>query len=367
MKVSFPYMGTPIGYKKIAALLGHEVIDPPKPTQRTIDLGVKYSPEFACFPMKVLLGSYIEAIELGADTLISSGGHGPCRAGFYGEVQSKILRSMGYDVDLIIFDSIKRDFLGFYRKVKKIKGKHSWRDVWYTLKFSYHTIKILDFLEQQIETVRAYEVHKGQSTKVWEMIEKKIDGAYSDAELDRVKKEAQEMIDEIKLVQVPEEQKIRIGIVGEIYVVMESSVNMRVEERLGELGCEVRRSQYLSEWVDFNLIPARFSPSREPEILRKGEKYIEIIIGGHAKQNMGAIVDYKEQGFDGIVHLMPFGCLPELISQSIMPKVSEDLDIPVLTLSLDEQTGRANSLTRLEAFVDLIRTRKNGKCIIQVS
>ncbi|MDD2496943.1 MAG: hypothetical protein PHY90_02230 [Desulfitobacteriaceae bacterium] len=78
-------------------------------------------------------------------------------------------------------------------------------------------------------------------------------------------------------------------------------------------------------------------------------------------------MDYKEQGFDGIVHLMPFGCLPELISQSIMPKVSEDLDIPVLTLSLDEQTGRANSLTRLEAFVDLIRTRKNGKCIIQVS
>lgn len=367
MKVSFPYMGTPIGYKKIAALLGHEVINPPKPTQRTINLGVKHSPEFACFPMKVLLGTYLEAIELGADTLISSGGHGPCRAGFYGEVQQKILNSLGYNVELIIFDAITRDFWGFYKKVKKIKGANSWKKVWQTLKFTYRTINVLDSLEKEIETVRAYEVQKGKATRTWEKIEKMIDDAYSDAELERVEKEAREMIAEIEVYQVPENQRIRIGIVGEIYVVMESAVNMRVEEKLGEMGCEVRRSQYLSEWVDANLIPQRFSRSREPEILRKGEKYIEIIIGGHAKENMGHIVDFKDQGFDGIVHLMPFGCLPELISQSIIPQISQELDIPILTLSLDEQTGRANSLTRLEAFVDLIKAKKNGKHIFRVS
>jgi len=367
MKVSFPYMGTPIGYKKIIVLLGHEVIDPPKPTQWTIDLGVKYSPEFACFPMKVLLGTYLEAIERGADTLVSSGGHGPCRAGYYGEIQQKILKSLGYDVELIIFDSVKRDPYGFFQKANRIRGRHSWKEVWQALKFSYRTLKVLDSLEKEIQVLRAYEKNRGQAARTWEKIEKMIDEAYSDEELSRAEKSARELIAQIDTYQVPESQKVRIGIVGEIYVVMESSVNMRIEEKLGELGCEVTRSQYLSEWVDANLIPRRFSQSREPEILQKGEKYIEIIIGGHAKENMGWIVDFKERGFDGIVHLMPFGCLPELISQSIMPGISQELDIPILTLSLDEQTGRANSLTRIEAFVDLIKTKRNGKHIIRVS
>ena len=43
MKISFPYMGTVLVYKKLLQLLGHEVIIPPRPTKRTIDLGVKYS------------------------------------------------------------------------------------------------------------------------------------------------------------------------------------------------------------------------------------------------------------------------------------------------------------------------------------
>ncbi|ATW26280.1 2-hydroxyacyl-CoA dehydratase [Candidatus Formimonas warabiya] len=367
MKVSFPYMGTPIGYKKLLTLLGHQIIDPPKPTQRTIDLGAKYSPEFACFPMKVLLGTYIEAIEMGADTLVSSGGHGPCRAGFYGEVQEKILRSLGYQAEVIIFDSFKQDFWGFVKKVKKIKGKSSWRDVWHALKLSYRTLKILDSLEKQIQTVRAYEVNKGQSNMTWERIEKMLDQALTEEELTRAAKAGQQMIDAIEIYQVPEKQKVRIGIVGEIYVVMESSVNMRVEQKLGDLGCEVRRAHYLSEWVDYNLIPHRFSKPHELEIIRKGEKYIELCIGGHARENMGYVVDYKEQGFDGIVHLMPFGCLPELISQSILPKMAKELDIPILTLSLDEQTGRANNLTRLEAFVDLIRAKKNSTKFKHVS
>ena len=70
MRVTFPYMGTTIIYKKLLELLGHEVIEPPIPSQRTIDLGVKNSPEFACYPLKVILGSYIEAIELGATTIV---------------------------------------------------------------------------------------------------------------------------------------------------------------------------------------------------------------------------------------------------------------------------------------------------------
>ena len=95
--------------------------------------------------------------------------------------------------------------------------------------------------------------------------------------------------------------------------------------------------------------------------MKIGSEYIKIIIGGHANQNVGHIVDYSKRGFDGVVHLMPFACLPELVSQSVIPRISELNGIPFLTLSIDEQTGKANSLTRIEAFVDLIRNSKRKR------
>ncbi|SHH31899.1 Predicted nucleotide-binding protein, sugar kinase/HSP70/actin superfamily [Caloranaerobacter azorensis DSM 13643] len=364
MKVTFPYMGTVIIYKKLLELLGHEVIVPPRPSQRTIDLGVKYSPEFACFPFKVIMGSYIEACEMGVDTIVTSGGHGPCRAGFYGEIHKRILHRMGYDVDVIIFDAINRDKDKFMENVRKIKGKNSWIKLSKAVKFTYDLLKQIDVFDKEIHRIKPYEEVPGSTYKAWQEIQKEFDLAYDKKQLKKAVERSREIINSIRLKKVDEREKIRIGIVGEIFVVMEPSINMEIERILGELGCEVERSQYLSEWVDFNLVPSFLKKTHEEEVLKKGEKYIEIIIGGHAKQTVGFIVDFKDRGFDGVIHLMPFACLPELVSQSIIPKISKEHDIPVLTLSIDEQTGKANNLTRIEAFIDLIRNKKLGKFVV---
>jgi len=361
MKISFPYMGTTIVYKKLLEMLGHEVIMPPKPSQKTINLGVKYSPEFACFPLKVIMGSYLEAVAQGAEVLITSGGHGPCRAGFYEQVHRRILAEEGYQVDFLVFNSMFKDFKAFKENLLKVKGESSWLRVAHTLGLIYYMTKKLDFLEKQVQKIRAYEVKKGDTTKAWEKIKVLFDRAKSKKEMDRAFQQGQELLDGIQQIAVPEERKIRIGIVGEIYVVMESSINMKMEELLGSLGAEVERSQYLSQWIEYNAIPKSINFTHEMEILKKGEPYIPINIGGHAKQTVGHIVDYAERGFDGVIHLMPFGCLPELVSQSIVPKISEEMGIPVLTLSIDEQTGTANSLTRVEAFLDLIRGKRAKK------
>lgn len=359
MKITFPYMGTTIVYKKLLELLGHEVIMPPKPTQKTIDLGVKYSPEFACFPLKVITGSYIEAIEKGADTIVTSGGHGPCRAGFYGELHRRILKNMGYEVDIIVIDSLSKDFWGVLKGIKKLKGKNSLMALIKHVKYVYEMIHVLDALEIQLQKKRAYEINKGQSTRVWEDIQGLFDRAYDREQLKKAKEVAQGLIDGIKTYPASEANRIRVGVVGEIYVVMEQSINMKIEEVLGNLGVEVERSQYLSHWVEHNMVPKLLKQShREDEILKKGEEYVKINIGGHAKQTVGHIVDYGDQGYDGVVQLMPFGCLPELISQSIIPEISQRTGVPVLTLSIDEQTGIANNLTRIEAFVDLLKSNK---------
>ena len=55
---------------------------------------------------------------------------------------------------------------------------------------------------------------------------------------------------------------------------------------------------------------------------------------------------------------MPFSCMPEIVSQNILTKVSREEDIPTMTLVLDEQTGKAGYQTRIEAFIDLVKRKK---------
>lgn len=361
MKVSFPYMGTTVVYKKLLEMLGHEVIMPPKPTQHTINLGVKYSPEFACFPLKVIMGSYFEAIQRGAEVIVTSGGHGPCRAGFYERVHRRILETEGHQVDFIVFDSMFRNRKTFMENVKRLKGQTPMHRVMHALWMVYDMIGKLDQLEKQVQRIRAYEMNRGETTRTWEQIQKTFDKAYTKRDLKAAYEKGREMLSQIPLREVDVKNRIKIGIVGEIYVVMEDSINMKMEQLVNSLGAEVERSQYLSQWVTFNMLPKWMNWSHEKKILKKSDDYIPIQIGGHAKHNVGQIIDFSQRGFDGVIHLMPFGCLPELVSQSIIPKINEDFQIPVLTISLDEQTGVANNQTRVEAFLDLVRGKHREK------
>jgi predicted nucleotide-binding protein (sugar kinase/HSP70/actin superfamily) len=53
--------------------------------------------------------------------------------------------------------------------------------------------------------------------------------------------------------------------------------------------------------------------------------------------------------------------MPEIMSQNIFPSMRENCDVPILPLIMDEQTGRAGYITRIEAFVDLMRRRKRKR------
>ena len=57
-----------------------------------------------CAPFKHILGDYIEALELGADVLVQFAG--PCRLGYYGELQQSIMRDLGYEFDMLNFATL---------------------------------------------------------------------------------------------------------------------------------------------------------------------------------------------------------------------------------------------------------------------
>ena len=66
MKLSFPHMGnTEILLKDLFRRTGIEVVVPPPTSEKTLKLGVKCAPEFACLPLKATIGNFIEARKRG--------------------------------------------------------------------------------------------------------------------------------------------------------------------------------------------------------------------------------------------------------------------------------------------------------------
>ena len=361
MKTSFPHMGCVTGYKKLLEKLGHEVIMPDAPTQKTMELGVKYSPEFICFPFKVMMGTYIECAEKGAELIVSSGGSGPCRAGMYPDVHQKVLQELGYNTRVVVFDSMFQDFHAFYEKVQTVKNGTPNRKLPGLAWFCYRLIKKMDKLEKRMKIMRAYELNQGDFSNAWKDIVKMFEKCENTRDVDRAYKQAVEIFESIPIRKVDESQRIRVGIVGEIYVIMEPTVNKNVEEILNSLGVEVENVQYISDWVEHNVVPRWLPFPKSHRVFGISDDVSPYNCGGHDKENMGWVMDFANRGFDGVVHLMPFACLPELVNLGKFPAISEELNMPIMSLSLDEQMGEAHVKTRLEAFTDLIKSKHYAK------
>jgi len=62
---------------------------------------------------------------------------------------------------------------------------------------------------------------------------------------------------------------------------------------------------------------------------------------------------------DGIIHVASFGCGPDSFTGEIIERqVRRRGNLPFLNLTIDEHTGEAGVITRLEAFIDMIRWRR---------
>ncbi|MGI6097848.1 MAG: CoA protein activase [Dethiobacteria bacterium] len=356
MKVSFAHMGTsPIAFEMLLQDLGHEVIYPPKPSERTLSLGVQYAPEFACIPFKIVLGTYVELLMAGAETLVSAGGYGPCRAGFYGEMHRRILQDVGYDFELIFFFPPLKKPADFYRKLLKLKGKNSWRTLIYAVRKAWLMLQTLDDLEIRSHQVRARELKRRDTTAAFRKGLTYLREARSFSEIKEARAAALEELEKVERDDTRE--PLKVGIIGEIYVQLEPFANFHIEELLGELGVETRRSIFLTNFTRHDILSA----AGDKTAIKLAQSYLGQKIGGHGQNSVGDIIRFSQSGYDGVVQLAPFTCIPEIVAKSIIPYLSKKFDIPVFTFFIDEQTGQAGVETRLEAFVDLMHQRRARK------
>src|SRR5699024_11211390 len=157
MKITFPHLGNVyIAAKSFMEELGQEVIPPPRCSQKTLEIGSKYSPEMMCLPFKVNIGNYIESIEKGADTILITGSCGPCRFGYYSVLEKSILDDLGYKANFIVYDPI-------YEGVGKLKDNilltfnaSSIKEIIKAGKLGWRLIYTTDALTQLANEKRAY-------------------------------------------------------------------------------------------------------------------------------------------------------------------------------------------------------------------
>ncbi len=364
MKVVYPHMGNLwICVKAMLEYLDIEVILPPPCSKKTLMLGAKHAPEFACLPLKLNLGNFMEAAEMGADTIIMAGGCGPCRFGYYAQVEHAILQDLGYGYGLVVLEPPEKHIGELITKIKCITSNRSWLKVIDAVRFGYRKSLAVDELERMAHYARPRELEKGATDRALQRALRDIANAGSPAELAAARERAEQIMHSVALDR--QRPVVRVGVVGEIYTLLEPFANLDIERKLGGMGVEVDRSIYLSEWVNDHLFMGLARKARSSKTAkRKAVTYLGHFVGGHGMETVGNTILYAEQGFDGVIQLLPFTCMPEIIAQSILPKVSADLDIPVMTLVVDEHSGDAGMVTRLEAFVDLLARRKhNGRAV----
>ncbi|RKL62993.1 CoA protein activase [Thermoanaerobacteraceae bacterium SP2] len=356
-KVSFPYMGTSyIPFNKLLTALGNEVVLPPRPNAETISFGCKLAPEFACYPFKIVLGTYVQVLEAGADTLVSTGGVGPCRAGLYTTLQEKILKDLGYNFEMITLEPPGRRLKDLMVSIKKlINTRLSFRDYINIGRFVWKQLTLLDKAERLSHKVRPLEVKKGETTRTYKKCVDLVAGAQSIKELTEIEREIELLYEGI---EKKDFDPVKIGIVGEIYVLLEPSANLEIEETLGDLGVYVERSMFLAGYTVSNAIMDLFHMAGERDIKKLASPYFKEMCGGHGRESVGNAVHFAKRGFDGLIQLSPFTCIPEIVAKSILPRVCEERGMGFLAITLDEQTGKEGVRTRLEAFVDMLAVKK---------
>ncbi|MCU0723142.1 MAG: hypothetical protein MUC63_05955, partial [Planctomycetes bacterium] len=326
---------------------------------RVLAAGARHSPETVCLPYKHVLGELILALEKGADTLVLIGGRGPCRFGFYDVAQDDALRELGFRYRVISTEN-PDSMWNLVREFKAISPRNSLpRIAWETYLFC-RRIEAIDEVHDEANRIRRRAGDAASFEKAVAAAKRLVADSRGLLGLRRARREALESLGALPL--APEGQDpLRVGIAGEFYTVVDPDTNFHVERALGELGVEVFRGVRIGQWLNDRWRFRPFVPSDRNRARRAAKPYLGFSPGGEAIVTVSRAIDWSREGFDGMVHLLPFTCMPELVAASVLPSVLAEYPLPLLRLVIDEHTDGTGVRTRLEAFVDTLRQRKEGR------
>lgn len=351
MKLTFPSIGhSSVIISTLLRSWGVDFTEPKKTTDKTVEKALLYAPEGACMPFKTVMGNMLEGYEAGADTGIFFGGCGPCSFGFFSTTMNEIFKENNIDFRVLTLEFGNGDLKELYSYIKKESGKNAFSlslcilpalfCIWYLDRFENYMLDIRADIET-IENRLDFNVYE-------EMCYDNLLKCKSFFEL------ALKIYKYMVRANTFKENrygKLKIGIVGDIFSTIDGFSNYEIQKLLADNAVITRRSMSISKWI-YEKIP--FSPNRWRI---ESEKYMKKHIGGFARETVGYTSMWSKNK-DGIIQIYPLNCMPETAASSILPVIHEKTGVPLLQLVVDEGAGKEGYITRVEAFCEMIRRKK---------
>lgn len=316
-------------------------------------LGVEAAPESTCLPFKAHLGHYLEAAKAGVEYALITNSIGTCRLRYYRKLEEQILAERGVKMRIfgLGYDGFKPPVVRFFNPKLSTFVRH--------VANATEKIRAVDELETTAWRIRPLETRPGETTRVLNEALEALWGCKTAGQSRAFRRTIKERFSSIRV--EPERPVVTVGLVGEVAVLRDRTLNQDIAETLGRLGVEVYNFFLLGAEVG-SIFGINFrNPNSDAELAKVAEPYLRCEVGGHALGSVAQTMRCAQRGFDGMVHLAPAGCMPEVSIRPILRKISGDLDIPVLMLSFDEHTSPVGTATRVEAFVDILHERARDR------
>jgi predicted nucleotide-binding protein (sugar kinase/HSP70/actin superfamily) len=139
-----------------------------------------------------------------------------------------------------------------------------------------------------------------------------------------------------------------IGLIGHPYLLYDEYVSHRLVPQLREMGVKVLSPEMVER--------ARLRASICELVERPYWACEDEVIGAGAY--------YLGRGeVDGVVSVVAFGCGPDSLMIEVLQRYAKRLGKPFMQLTLDEHTAETGLMTRLEAFLDMVRRGKRPQGI----
>lgn len=313
----------------------------------TMESGSKHSPDFVCAPFKYTLGTLINGLELGADTLIQFGGG--CRYGYYASLQEEILKKLGYEFKMYnLVTAGHTDIKRIYKIIKEIVPNIKlFRSIRYLI-VAINMVKYMDLIDDYIRMNIGFEKEKGSFLKLKKEMLNSFYNCKGILDLDRLYLKYRRKFKKIKINKP--KNYIKVGVIGELYTLMEDNANYSIEYELAKNGIAVKRFT--------NVTYLLFKKRKKVKKYLKKMKNIKYRLGADALDNIYHTEYLCKKGYDGIVHIKSSFCTPEIGAMPIINKVAKNYDVPVIFFSFDTNTSKVGVETRVEAFVDMIKMKR---------
>lgn len=360
-----------------------EVLPPPDDESTRLGLDLVLGKE--CAPCMITVGDIIrlaqrEDIDPARTAVLMPAAPGPCRFGQYSVLQRLVLDEQGLqEIEILSPDSGTS-----YREI----GEHHLR---FRL-LAWDGMVAVDLLQQMLHRFRPYECEPGSADAIYaEGLERIVTAVRQRTPIVEAVRSCGEAF---RALPVDETQpRPLIGLVGEIYVRFNTYTNQDLIRRVEKLGGEVVLASmiewlYLATWnpgyyarlrgnyvaflthrlteiyqrhrervltrpvADLLRHPYEASTGKIKESIRP---YLEPMVETEAVLTLGKALEMSKHGVSGILAVMPFSCMPGIVSAAIAPKMRADMgNVPWLDVSYDLQKS-TNIQTRLEAFMSQAR------------